>query len=110
VRFLTLCPYITTTENNRKNLSPERIAAVKILPRTAQYACSTGLSPRKHHEESKAWHCWCEIWHYLLETRLIRHINRHLVTQFTVANSKKQNFQVCRTICDSFHTITFNHI
>jgi hypothetical protein len=38
--FLTLYPYITPTENNCENLSPARMVAVKILPRTAQ---CTGL-------------------------------------------------------------------
>jgi hypothetical protein len=29
----------------------------------------TGLSSGKRHEESKVLHCWCEIWHQVVETR-----------------------------------------
>jgi hypothetical protein len=66
----TAYPSNIPTENNRKGLSPVRLVAMKILPQTAHDTGSTGLSPRKRHEESEVRHCWCEVWHHLVETKL----------------------------------------
>jgi hypothetical protein len=59
----------SSKNNNHKRLSKVTLVAMRILPRTAQETGSTGLSPRKRHEESEAWHCWCQVWQHLLETR-----------------------------------------
>lgn len=66
----TSYPSCTSKANNRKRLSKVRLVAVRFLPQRAQDTGWTRPSPRKCHEESEVWHCWCQIWHCLLKTRL----------------------------------------
>jgi hypothetical protein len=47
----TSCPSIMPTESNRKCLSPVTLVAMKIIPQVVQGIDSTGLCPRKRHEE-----------------------------------------------------------
>jgi hypothetical protein len=63
-------PASVPTENNRETLSPVRVVAMKNILQIAHETGSTGLVPRKCHEENEVWHYWCNVWHHLVEARL----------------------------------------
>jgi hypothetical protein len=63
-------PLNNPTEIHHKGLSPVRLVATKIFAQITQDTSSTGISPRKGHEESEVRHCWCEVWRHHVETRL----------------------------------------
>jgi hypothetical protein len=67
--FVTHYPSNIPTENNDKGFIPLKLVAMETLLQIAQDTGSTELSPRKRNEEIKVLHCWCEVWHHLVETK-----------------------------------------